>query len=54
MLLAKWRAQETSNHPRGESYLQFRRRARPGPGGCIMIEWLGMWLGIEKDGYPHT
>jgi hypothetical protein len=31
----------------------FRRRAYPGP-GCLMIEWAGMVLGIEPDGYTHS
>lgn len=22
--------------------------------GCVMIEWRGMWLGIETDGYTHS
>jgi hypothetical protein len=22
--------------------------------GCIMVPWLGMWLGIEPDGYTHS
>lgn len=21
---------------------------------CIMVRWLGMWLGIESDGYTHS
>jgi len=35
------------------SYRQFRRTVRPGS-GCIMVEWCGMWLGIEPDGYTHS
>lgn len=22
--------------------------------GCWMVEWAGMWLGIETNGYTHT
>jgi hypothetical protein len=22
--------------------------------GCVMIQWRGMWLGIETDGYIHS
>lgn len=22
--------------------------------GCLLVEWCGMTLGIEKDGYGHT
>ena len=21
---------------------------------CVMIQWRGMWLGIETDGYTHS
>jgi hypothetical protein len=21
---------------------------------CIMVQWCGMWLGIETDGYTHS
>lgn len=35
------------------SYRSFRRSVRPGP-DCIMVPWLGMWLGIEADGYTHS
>lgn len=36
-----------------ESYLQFRRRVVRGY-DCIMLQWCGMWLGIEPDGYTHS
>lgn len=36
-----------------KSYLQFRRAVQPGP-DCVMINWQGMWLGIEPDGYTHS
>ena len=35
------------------TYRQFRRGVLPGP-GCVMIQWAGMWLGIEPDGYTHS
>jgi len=39
----------------GKSYIQFRRGAIPYFGGnCVMINWCGMWLGIEPDGYTHS
>ena len=22
--------------------------------GCVMVEWSGMWLGIEPDGHCHS
>ena len=35
------------------SYLQFRRKIIRGH-GCLMLQWKGMWLGIEPDGYTHS
>lgn len=35
------------------TYRQFRKRVHGGP-GCIMLQWCGMWLGIEPDGYTHS
>lgn len=35
------------------SYRQFRRRVQFGF-DYVMIEWKGMWLGIELDGYTHS
>lgn len=36
-------------------YRKFRSTARPDPMmGCVMVPWLGMWLGIEPDGYTHS
>ena len=37
----------------GVSYLQFRRTVKRGY-DCLMVEWCGMWIGIEKDGYTHS
>ena len=39
--------------PLGISYLQFRRTVQRGY-NCLMVEWCGMWLGIESDGYTHS
>ena len=35
------------------NYRAFRRGVHPGP-GCIMVQYAGMWLGIEPDGYTHS
>jgi len=38
-----------------KTYLEFRRTAiNNSLMGCVMVPWLGMWLGIEKDGYTHS
>ena len=36
------------------SYTEFRRTAYHSVMGCLMVEWCGMWLGIEPDGYTHS
>ena len=36
------------------TYLQFRRRFKWCYGDYIFGSWLGMWFGIELDGYTHT
>jgi len=50
-LADKWRHAD-----QGLSFLSFRRTAVPlfGGGGCIMVPWCGMMLGIETDGYCHS
>lgn len=35
------------------SYLEFRRKAQTGR-DYVMVEFCGMWLGIEHDGYTHS
>ena len=37
----------------GVPYREFRRQVAPGP-DCVLINFAGMWLGIEKDGYTHS
>jgi hypothetical protein len=40
-----------------KTYREFRKRVVPGGFGSdsyIMIQWCGMWLGIEVDGYTHS
>ena len=42
------------DHPK-PSYLDFRRSVSfPAFMGCAMVVWLGMYLGIEPDGYVHS
>jgi len=37
------------------TYRQFRKRVHHASyDSCIMIQWCGMWLGIETDGYTHS
>lgn len=35
------------------TYRQFRKTILSGF-DCLMVQWAGMWLGIEKDGYVHS
>ena len=32
---------------------QFRATVQAGY-DCVMVQWSGMWLGIELDGYTHS
>lgn len=41
------------NYFTNQTYREFRRTVAPGP-GCVMVRWMGMWLGIEPDGYTHS
>jgi hypothetical protein len=38
------------------TYKQFRKTVHPliAGDGCIMVEWCGMFIGIETDGYTHS
>jgi hypothetical protein len=41
--------------PNVESFLSLRRRVVPELfGAAVMVQWCGMWLGIEPDGYTHS
>ncbi len=35
------------------SYTTFRKTVQPGF-NYVMVEFAGMWLGIEKDGHTHS
>jgi hypothetical protein len=37
----------------GMTYRQFRKTVLEGY-DCLMVQWCGMWLGIESDGYTHS
>lgn len=41
---------------KGISYRNFRASIQPtfGMDNAIVVQWCGMWLAIEKDGYVHT
>jgi hypothetical protein len=36
-----------------KSYKEFRKSVQGG-WDYVMVQWCGMWLGIEKDGYTHS
>jgi len=39
----------------GMTYREFRKTVQPTPcSDCVLVEWSGMWLGIEQDGYTHS
>ena len=37
----------------GMSYREFRKTVQQGF-DCLMVQWSGMWLGIEYDGHAHS
>jgi hypothetical protein len=42
-------------HERPITYRQFRKRVRIDTLiDCAMVQWCGMTLGIEQDGYTHS
>lgn len=46
---------QNSNNPECTSYRAFRRTVQYASyDSYIMVNWAGMWLGIEKDGYTHS
>ncbi len=47
-LFRKW-----SQDSQGMTYRQFRATVQAGF-DCVMVQWSGMWLGIESDGYTHS
>lgn len=52
MALHKVYLRDTSVAP---SYLAFRRKAQYiAHMSVVMVQWCGMWLGIELDGYTHS
>jgi hypothetical protein len=37
------------------SYRRFRKTVqRACAVDCLMVQWCGMWIGIETDGYTHS
>jgi hypothetical protein len=40
-------------YQRAITYREFRKTVRFSF-DCAMVEWCGMWLGIEQDGYTHS
>lgn len=44
-----------NRHDIGMSYSKFRRGVQGSiSGDFVMVQWAGMWLGIETDGYTHS
>lgn len=48
-LFRKWKESDQDM-----SWHDFAKSAGVGSFGCIMVQWCGMWLGIEEDGYTHS
>ena len=49
-LWVKWQQND-----QGLTYRQFRKTVSPEIcSDAVMVQWSGMWLGIETDGYTHS
>ena len=54
-LRRKWiDGQHDNGSTRNVSYLAFRRTVEPTYDNSVMVQWCGMYIGIEADGYPHS
>ena len=54
-LYRKWiDGQHEHGSTRDVSYLSFRRTVEPTYDAAVMVQWCGMYIGIEPDGYPHS
>ena len=43
------------NSDGAKTYREFRSRVSPSfQNEYVMLNWCGMWLGIERDGYTHS
>mgnify|MGYP003626403146 FL=1 len=47
-ILRKWQ-----QNNQGLTYREFRKTVQQGF-DCLMVQWSGMWLGIETDGHTHS
>ena len=51
----KWLdGQHEHGSTRDVSFLAFRRTVEPTYDESVMVQWCGMYIGIEADGYPHS
>ena len=54
-LYRKWiDGQHEHGSTRDISFLAFRRTVEPTYDDSVMVNWCGMYIGIEADGYPHS
>ena len=54
-LYRKWiDGQHERGSTRDVSFLAFRRTVEPTYDDSVMVQWCGMYIGIEADGYPHS
>lgn len=48
-LFRKWKQDD-----QGMTWREFAASVVPFDFGAIGVQWCGMWLGIERDGYTHS
>jgi len=50
-----WNRGQWKNKPTfAQFFMQASKSQLIGGEGCILVQYAGMWLGIETDGYAHT
>lgn len=52
----RWSSEPHVTKVPSRQWRSFRKQAQGywDKSGCVMIQWRGMWLGIETDGYTHS
>lgn len=55
-LFRKWKQAKLGDGPFDMPWIEFAKTAQPTSGmdGAIVVQWCGMWLAIETDGYTHS
>lgn len=55
-LFRKWKQSQFPESTSNQSWAEFAKTVKPtfGMDGAVIVQWAGMWLAIETDGYTHS